>query len=77
MERLTRSPVPVPVRQPGLGFATIVFPGIVVKGDAPIEGAVDNFDGSFLIFRSTKIVTAETERGDLNACFANLSERDG
>ena len=63
--------------QPGLGFAAIVLPGIVVKGDASVEGAVDNFNGGFLIFRATKMMTAETERGDLDACLAKLSMRDG
>jgi hypothetical protein len=38
---------------------------------------VDNFDGTFLIFRATKMVTAETERGDLDGCFAKCSKRDG
>ena len=47
--------------KPGLGFAEIVLPGIVVKRDAPVEGAVDNFDRSFLIFRAPKMMTAETE----------------
>jgi hypothetical protein len=38
---------------------------------------VDNFDGSFLIFRATKMVTAETKCGDLDARFAERSKRDG
>jgi hypothetical protein len=51
------------------------FPCIVVKGDAAVDGAVDNFNGCLVIFRATKMVAAENEYGDLDACFAKLSKR--
>jgi hypothetical protein len=38
---------------------------------------VDNFDGSFFIFRATEMMAPETECGDSDACFAKLSKRDG
>jgi hypothetical protein len=37
---------------------------------------VDNSDGSFLIFRATKVVTAETKCRDFDTCFAEISKRD-
>jgi hypothetical protein len=48
-----------------------------VKADTSIEGAVDTFDGSFLTFPATKMVTTEAECGDLYACLAKLATRDG
>jgi len=63
--------------EPGLGFAATVFPGIVVKGDAPVEGAVNDIDSSLLGLSDPKMVAAQTECGDLDACFTEVSKRDG
>ena len=38
---------------------------------------MDDLDGSFLIFRATKMMTAETECRDFDACFAEISKWDG
>jgi hypothetical protein len=62
--------------EPGLGFAAIIFPGIVVESDAPVEGAVNDIDRRFLVLSAAEMVAAQTERGDLNACFTERSKRD-
>src|ERR1700745_2241253 len=63
--------------EPGLGFAAIVVPGIVVERDDPVEGTVNDIDRGFLVLSATKMVAAQTEYGDLTACFTKVSERNG
>ncbi len=50
---------------------------IASPGDTTVEGAVDNLDGRFLVFRATKMMAAETECRDLDTCFAEISKRNG
>jgi hypothetical protein len=38
---------------------------------------MDDLDGSFLVFRTTEMMTAETECRDFDTCFAEISKRDG
>ena len=62
--------------EPGLSFAAIVFPRIAVKRDTTVEGAVNDMDRSLLVLGATKMVAAQAECGDLDACFTEVSKRD-
>jgi hypothetical protein len=50
--------------EPGLGFAAIVFPAIVVKGDAPIEGTTNDYRKLLfsVYFRAQKARREYTQR---------------
>jgi hypothetical protein len=61
---------------PGLGCVAIVFPGIVLEGDAAIEGPVDNFDDGFLILRRRDDDHRDRVLRLGRPFFANLPERD-
>src|ERR1700751_5587401 len=63
--------------EPRLGFAAIVFPCIVIKGDAPVQSAANDIDRGFLILSAAQMVAAQTKRGNLDACFTEASKRDG
>src|SRR6266481_2712386 len=63
--------------EPGLGLAAIIFPRIAVKGDAPVDGTVNNIDRGFLVLSATKMVAAQAECGDLDSRLTEVSKRDG
>jgi hypothetical protein len=50
-----------------LGFAVIIFPTIIKEGDARIQRPVDDLNRLVDILDVPEVMTAETERGNLNA----------
>src|SRR5579884_1109892 len=55
------------VPKPDLRFAAMVLPAVVEESHAAIECLVHDAHGHLLVFRITKVVAAESKRGDLYA----------
>lgn len=59
--------VPAPFERlahPALGFAPVVFPAVIEKRHAAVDGFVDDLDGCRLVRRISKMVPAQAEGGN-------------
>ena len=62
-----------PTTQYVLGFAIIIFPAVIKKGDTRIQRSVDNLDGFVHILGISEVMSANSQRGNLNASLAESS----
>ena len=62
---------------PGFGFAVVIFPAVVEKSDAAVDGFLDDASGGLKVFCRTEVVAAEAEGGDLLVVATQLAHGDG